>query len=297
MATVITNTLWHCFSHHQWADVSAVIYGCVAAYALTHSTWVSHLSMSTVYHNTGAGTRAVAALSLLCAIAFAQAGSLRLLNPRPGFAALVAAVILSATAPSHGGGITATTAGLDCQLYMAICIAACAAAHTICHALRRLEQVEWRLREQSAAWTIASVLLAAALLVASIETHRQTGCQLTSISIAVPQAVDPYTAMVSLTIVSLHPITLRPASMARHQLNESWDESWSITASGRCTMAPSETESRALRKLIRAKHTPDDLRKACREMQKAAEECYRAIQKKFEADAERYYLPTFRPTA
>ena len=52
MATVITNTLWHCFSHHQWADVSAVIYGCVAAYALTHSTWVSHLSMSTMYHNT-----------------------------------------------------------------------------------------------------------------------------------------------------------------------------------------------------------------------------------------------------
>ena len=113
MATVITNTLWHCFSHHQWADVSAVIYGCVAAYALTHSTWVSHLSMSTMYHNTGAGTRAVAALSLLCAIMFAQAGSLRLLNPRPGFAALVATVVLSATAPSHGGAITVTTAGLD----------------------------------------------------------------------------------------------------------------------------------------------------------------------------------------
>jgi len=171
---------------------------------------------------------------------------------------------------------------------MAICIAACAAAHAICHALRRLEQVEWRLREQSTAWAIASVLLAAALLVASIETHRQTGRQLTSISIAVPRAVDPYTAMVSLTIISLPSITLRPASMTRHQLNESWDESWSIIASGRRTMAPSETESRALRKLIRAKHTPDDLRKACREMQKAAEECYRAIQKKFEADAERY---------
>ena len=30
MATVITNTLWHCFSHHQWADVGAVVYGCMA---------------------------------------------------------------------------------------------------------------------------------------------------------------------------------------------------------------------------------------------------------------------------
>ena len=227
-------------------------------------------------------------MSLLCAIVFAQAGSLMLLNPRPGLAALAAAVILSATAPSHGGSITVTTAGHDCQLYMAICVAACAAAHAICHALRRLEQVEWRLREQSTAGAIASVLLAAALLVASIETHRQTGRQLTSIPIAVPRAVDPYTAMVSLTIISLPSITLRRASMTRHQLNESWDESWSIIASDRRTMAPSETGSRALRKLVRAKHTPDDLRKACREMQKAAEECYRAIQKRFEADAERY---------
>jgi hypothetical protein len=171
---------------------------------------------------------------------------------------------------------------------MAICIAACAAAHTICHPLRRLEQVEGRLRKQSTAWTIASVLLAAALLVASIETQRQTGRQLTGISIAIPRAVDPYTAMMSLTIINLPSITLRPASMTRHQLSESLDESWSIIASGKRTLAPSETESKALHKLIRAKHTPADLRKACREMQKAAEECYKAIQEKFEADAERY---------
>ena len=87
MPTVTTSTLWHCFSHHQWAGVGAVIYGCMAAYALTHSTWVSHLGMGAAYHHTGVGTKAVAMLSFLCAIIFAQAGSLRLLNPRPDIAA------------------------------------------------------------------------------------------------------------------------------------------------------------------------------------------------------------------
>ena len=60
LAAVITNTLWHCLSHHQWADVAAAAYGCVAAYALTHSAWVNHLDVLAVYHDTSAGTKAVA---------------------------------------------------------------------------------------------------------------------------------------------------------------------------------------------------------------------------------------------
>ena len=76
--------------------------------------------------------------------------------------------------------------------------------------------------------------------------------------------------------------------MARHQLNESWDESWSIIASGRRTMALVEADSRAIRRLIKARHTPDDLRKACREMQQAADLSYKAIQERFDVEAERY---------
>ena len=68
LATVITNTLWHCLSRRQWADVAAAAYGCVAAYALTHSAWVNHLDVLTVYHDTSAGTKAVAVMALLCAI-------------------------------------------------------------------------------------------------------------------------------------------------------------------------------------------------------------------------------------
>ena len=288
MPTVITNTLWHCFSHHQWADVGAAVYGCVAAYALTHSAWTSQLGITTLCWNTSVGPKAMAAMSLISAVVFAQAGYLRLLNPRPGSAALVTAAILLVTAPSHGNTITMTTAGMDCQLYMAVCVAAFAAAHALCHSLRQLELAEWRLREQTTARSIAYALLAITLLVASIETRPQLGSQLAQVSVAIPQAVDLYTAALSLTVISLPSVTLRPASAARHQLNESWDESWSIVASGRRTMAPSEAGSRALRKLVRAKHTPDDLRKACREMRQAADECYKAIQQKFEADTERY---------
>ena len=75
LAAVITNTLWHCLSHHQWADVAAAAYGCVAAYALTHSAWVNHLDVLTVYHDTSAGTKAVAVMALLCAI-ISRAGGL-----------------------------------------------------------------------------------------------------------------------------------------------------------------------------------------------------------------------------
>ena len=94
--------------------------------------------------------------------------------------------------------------------------------------------------------------------------------------------------MVSLTIISLPSVTLEPTSMAQHQLKESWDESWCIMASGKRTMAPSETGSRAIRRLIKDKRTPNDLRKACREMQHAAKICYDAIQEKFEAESETY---------
>ena len=139
LATVITNTLWHCFSHHQWADVGAVTYGCVAAYALTHSAWINHLDMGAAYHNTSVGTKAMAMLSLLCAIMFAQAGSLRLQKARPGIAAVVATIVLLATAPSHGGTITIGTTDLSCQLYVAIYIATCTTTRAICYVLDRLQ--------------------------------------------------------------------------------------------------------------------------------------------------------------
>ena len=233
-------------------------------------TDAQHLGQSPEYGSSvpwaRVGTKAVAVLSLLCAIIFAQAGSLRLFNPRPDIAAMVATIILLTTAPSHGGAITIGTTNLGCQLYVAIYIATCTAAHAICHSFRRFEQIEWHLRQQFTARAIAATLVATALLVASVEIHRHTGCQLAAISIAVPQPASCYTVMISLTITSLPSITLKPASMARHQLNESWDESWSIMALGRRTMASGEADSRAIRRLIKAKRTPDDLRKACREM-------------------------------
>jgi hypothetical protein len=238
LAAVITNTLWHCLSHHQWADVAAAAYGCVAAYALTHSAWVNHLDMLAVYHNTNAGTKAVAMLALLCAIVFAQAGSLRLQKAQPGIAAVVAATVLLATAPSHGGTITIGTADLSCQLYVAAYIGTCTAARTICYVLDRLEQTAWHLRQQLTAKTVAATLIAAVLLMASVNFHQQADGHLATISIAVPPPTDYYTVMVSLTIISLPSVTLEPASMAQHQLKESWDESWCIMASGKRTMAP-----------------------------------------------------------
>ena len=123
---------------------------------------------------------------------------------------------------------------------------------------------------------------------ASFEVRRHTGCQLAAISIAVPQPASCYTVMISLAIINLPSVTLKPDIMARHQLSESWDESWSIMASCRRTMAPGEADSRAIRRLIKTKHTPDDLRKACRKMQEAADLSYKAIEQRFDAEAKRY---------
>ena len=180
------------------------------------------------------------------------------------------------------------TAGLSCQLYVAAYISACTAARTICYVLDRLEQTAWHLRQQLTARTVAATLVAAVLLVASVNLHQQADGHLAAISIAVPPPADCYTVMVSLTIVNLPSVTLEPASMDQHQLKESWDESWCIMASGKRTMAPGEAGSRAIRRLIKDKRTPSDLRKACREMQHAAKVCYDAIQEKFEAESEAY---------
>ena len=184
--------------------------------------------------------------------------------------------------------MTIDTAGLSCQLYVAAYIGTCTAARTICYVLDRLEQTAWHLRQQLTAKTVAATLVAAVLLVASVNLHQQADGHLAAISIAVPPPTDYYTVMVSLTIISLPSVTLEPASMDQHQLKESWDESWCIMASGKRTMAPGEAGSRAIRRLIKDKRTPNDLRKACREMQHAAKVCYDAIQEKFEAESEAY---------
>ena len=59
---------------------------------------------------------------------------------------------------------------------------------------------------------------------------------------------------------------------------------------GQCL--PVEADSRTIRRLIEATHRPDDLRKACSEMQKAAKVSYKTIKERFDAEAERYEAET-----
>ena len=221
LAKVIANTLWHCFSHHQWGDLCAVIYGCTAAYALTHSAWINQLNMDSAYHSTGVGTKTVAILSLLGAIALAQAGSLKLQDSRPGIAAVVTTTILLTTAPSHGGAITIDTTDLSCQLYVTTYITTCIAAHTIWYALRRFNKTEWHSCQQFTANAIAAMLAVAVLIATSVETHRHASYQLAVVTISVPQPANYYTVMLSVTIMNLPSVTLKPANLVQHQLSTS----------------------------------------------------------------------------
>ena len=49
---------------------------------------------------------------------------------------------------------------------------------------------------------------------------------------------------------------------------------------------------RAIRRLIRHKRTPSGLRKACMEMRKTADDSYKAIMERFQAEADRYEAET-----
>ena len=178
IAKVVANSLWHCFSCHQWADVYAVAYGCLAAHALSHASstcWLDGLDRDVLQTlKANALPAALLSLTLLAFTALlSQAGLVRIHESRPGTAMAAAAAILLTTASSHGETIRFDTTNLG-YLFQEFgsCIIICTAAYTACYVAHRYNEIDELQRKQLTGVSIVTTFATATLAATALGLHQ-----------------------------------------------------------------------------------------------------------------------------
>lgn len=168
IAKVVTNSIWHCFSCHQWADAYAIAYGSPAAHVLSHASstcWLDGLDrdvLQTLRANTVPA--ALLSLGLLAFTALlSQAGLVRIHESRPCTAMATAAATLLTTASNHGEAIRIDITDLDYLFQEFECIVICAAAYTACYVAHRYNEIDELQRKQLIAMSIVATLATATL--------------------------------------------------------------------------------------------------------------------------------------